>query len=244
MSTPHGVPSTGCPYETWDGSYVLGSLSPAERREFEAHLDGCEACSRAGRDLAGLPGLLGRIGPEVFEESVPEPVPETLLPRLSRAVRRQQQRRTWLTAGIAAAAAVAITTGGALAIDRNTTTSPDATGPTSSATSVPPPPVPELMKHVRTSTDPMIASVAVTGVGWGTKLELTCSYPRGTTAYEGGTYAMVVHTKDGGTERVASWNGLPGKVMQVSGATSAWRDDITSVEVTHLDGAPIARLKL
>ncbi len=106
----------------WDGSYVLGSLSPAERREFEAHLDGCEPCSRALRDLSGLPGLLGRIGPDVFEQTEPEPVPETLLPRLSRAVRRRQQRRTWLTAGIAAAAAVVVTAGGALALNHNDST--------------------------------------------------------------------------------------------------------------------------
>src|SRR3954467_1447340 len=165
MTEPLYPPSTGGPYELWDGSYVLGSLSPAERREFEAHLDGCRTCSRSLRDLAGLPGLLGRIGPEVFEESEPEPVPETLLPRLSRAVRREQKRRTWLTAGIAAAAAVAITAGGVLALDHNNTTSPEA-NPPSSATSVPPPPVPQLMKHVRTSTDPMVASVAVTEVGW------------------------------------------------------------------------------
>ena len=25
-------------YATWDAAYVLGSLSPADRREFEAHL--------------------------------------------------------------------------------------------------------------------------------------------------------------------------------------------------------------
>jgi hypothetical protein len=226
----------------WDGSYVLGSLSPAERREFESHLDGCEACSRAVRDLAGLPGLLGRIGPEVFEEPAPEPVPETLLPRLSRAVRRQQQRRTWLTAGIAAAAAVAVTTGGVLALDHHDARTPDATHPSSSVAPVQP--VAHLMKHVPTSNDPMQAAVAVTAVGWGTKLDLTCSYPRGTAAYEGGAYAMVVHTKDGRSERVATWNGLPGKVMQVSGATNASRDDISSVEVTHLDGSPIARLRL
>jgi anti-sigma factor RsiW len=60
-----------CPYEMWDGAYVLGSLSPTERREFEAHLDGCEPCSRSVRDLAGLPGLLGRIGPEVIDEPQP-----------------------------------------------------------------------------------------------------------------------------------------------------------------------------
>ncbi len=241
MSTPHGVPSTGCPYEMWDGAYVLGSLSPAERREFEAHLDGCDVCSRAVRDLAGLPGLLGRIGPEVFEESRPEPVPETLLPRLSRAVRRQQQRRTWLTAGIAAAAAVVVTTGGVLALDRNShDSSPDATRPTSSAT--PHPSVDEPM--VNESNDPMVASVALTKVGWGTKVDLTCSYPVSATAYEGGSYAIVVHTKDGRTERVATWNGLPGKTMHVSGATAAWLQDIRSVEVRHVDGPRVAVLKL
>jgi hypothetical protein len=245
MSTPQNGASTGCPYEMWDGAYVLGSLSPAERREFEAHLDGCAHCSRAVRDLAGLPGLLGRIGPEVFDGLEPEPVPETLLPRLSRAVRRQQQRRTWLTAGIAAAAAVAITAGGVLALDHNDGSRQEAgpPGPSSSSTT-PPPPVGRTMNKAKGSLDPMIASVAVTPVAWGTKLELTCSYPRGAVAYEGGAYAMVVHTTDGKTERVATWNGLPGEAMHVSGATDAWKQNISSVVVTHLDGTPVARLRL
>jgi hypothetical protein len=238
MSTPQNGPSTGCSYEMWDGAYVLGSLSPAERREFEVHLDSCEQCSRAVRDLAGLPGLLGRIGPEVFEESEPEPVPETLLPRLSRAVRRGQQRRTWLTAGIAAAAAVAITTGGVLALDNSGSSDVAIPPPTSSPTL----PVGQPLTPLK--RDPMIASVALTPVAWGTKLELTCSYKRNAASYGGGAYAMVVHTKDGHTEQVATWNGLPGETMHVSGATAAWQRDITSVEVTHLDGTPIAVLTL
>lgn len=236
MSTSHGSPIE-CPYEMWDGSYVLGSLSPAERREYEAHLDGCRPCSRAVRDLAGLPGLLGRIGPEVFDEHEPEPVPETLLPRLSRAVRRRQQRRTWLTAGIAAAAAVAVTAGGVLALD----------GPSGSPTAGRPSPSvvqPSSLPMTQTSRDPMTASVALTPVAWGTKLELTCSYPPGTLRYEGGAYALVVHTKDGRSERVATWNGLPGKSMQVSGATASWKTNIASVEVTKLDGSPVAELTL
>jgi hypothetical protein len=224
----------------WDGSYVLGSLSPAERREFEAHLDGCLTCSRAVRDLAGLPGLLGRIGPDVLAEPAPEPVPETLLPRLSRAVRRQQQRRTWFTAGIAAAAAVVVTTGGVLVLDNSGSSTPDATAPSSSPTAVAP--VSRPMTNV--STDPMIATVALTPVEWGTKLDLTCTYPRGATAYEGGSYAMVVRTRDGQTERVATWNGLPGQSMKVSGSTAAWKKEIASVKVTRPDGSPIAVLDL
>lgn len=231
------MPSTGCTYEMWDGSYLLGSLSPAERREFEAHLDGCESCSRAVRDLAGLPGLLTRIGPEVFEQSEPDPVPETLLPRLSRAVRRQQSRRTWLTAGIAAAAAAAVTVGGAVALDRPATAPTAVQTPAAVVTASPKP-----MKQL--GNDPMTANVSLTPVAWGTRLDLTCSYPRNAFAYESGAYALVVHTSDGRTERVATWNGLPGRSMQVSGATAARAADISSVVVTHADGTPVARLHL
>jgi Putative zinc-finger len=241
MSTSStGVPLTGCPYEMWDGAYVLGSLSPAERREFEQHLDGCEHCSRAVRDLAGLPGLLGRIGPEVFEESEPAPVPETLLPRLSRAVRRREQRRTWLTAGIAAAAAVAVTTGGVLALDRGDATSPTATHQASG----PPVVQPSTQPLTSVSHDPMTARVALTSVAWGTELQLTCSYPRGTVDYEGGAYALVVRLADGRRERVATWNGLPGKSMHVTGATAAWKQDIASVTVTKVGQGPVAQLNL
>jgi hypothetical protein len=220
----------------WDGAYVLGSLSPAERREFEAHLDGCEQCSRAVRDLAGLPGLLGRIGPEIFDEPEPEPVPETLLPRLSRAVRRREQRRTWLTAGIAAAAAVAVTTGGVLALDRGSGNPPTAGHQGPGVVQASSEPMDQL------AHDPMTANVALTSVAWGTRVDLTCSYPRGTVEYEGGAYALVVHLKNGRTERVATWNGLPGKSMHVSGATAAWKNEIASVVVTRLGEGPVARL--
>jgi hypothetical protein len=193
------------------------------------------------RELAGLPGLLGRVDASVLElPADEEPVPAGVLPALLRDVRREQRHRTWLTVGAAAAAAVvvgtaAFTVAGLNDSDGGTTAAPSVTS-SSTVTGRP-------MTPVGAATG-IRATLGLTSVDWGTKLELTCSYPRGTTAYEGGAYAMVVHTKDGRTERVASWNGLPGKVMQVSGATNAWRDDITSVEVTHLDGAPIARLKL
>jgi hypothetical protein len=219
----------------WDGSYVLGSLSPAERREFEAHLDGCETCSRAVRDLAGLPGLLGRIGPEVLEQPAPEPVPETLLPRLSRAVRRRQRRRTWLAAGVAAAAAVVVTVGGVVAIDQSS--GPDTTTSQAIVTG-PAQPMRPVVQNV------MTAKVSLTPTAWGTRLDLACSYPSSTVAYEGGAYALVVHTSDGRSERVATWNGLPGRSMSVTGATAARTSDISSVVVTHLDGTPVLRLHL
>ena len=37
-------------YLTWDAAYVLGSLSSAERREYEAHLETCDRCRSAVAD--------------------------------------------------------------------------------------------------------------------------------------------------------------------------------------------------
>ena len=62
--------------------------------------------------------------------------------------------------------------------------------------------------------------------------------------YLGGAYALVVHTRDGHTERVASWNGLPGKTMQLTAATASPQDQITSVVLTQADGTPVASLRL
>lgn len=232
--------SAPCRYEMWDGSYVLGSLSPAERREFEAHLDGCDECSRAVRDLAGLPGLLGRIGPDVLESGPVEPVPETLRPRLVRAVRRQQRRRTWLTAGAAAAAAAAVTVGGAVALEHNDSKSGlTSQRPPSVAVSTAPAQV-----MTRVGDDQMTASVSLTPVAWGTRLDLACNYPHWRGIYEGGRYVLVVHTSNGKTQRVATWRGLPGKSMHLTAATAAPTSRITAVDITDAAGAPVLALSL
>ncbi len=48
-------------YATWDAAYVLGSLSPADRREFEAHLSVCPSCTQAVAELSGMPALLSKL---------------------------------------------------------------------------------------------------------------------------------------------------------------------------------------
>jgi hypothetical protein len=227
-----------CSFATWDGAYVLGSLSTSDRREFESHLAGCDTCSRAVRDLAGMPGLLGRLEPEIFDEGDPEPVPDTLLPRLIDAMHRGQRRRTWLTAGLAAAAAVVVTVGGALVLEHAESGAPEAVPPSSSATSAPPATT-VVLKPVGAET--MTASVALTTVGWGTRLDLTCTYAAAHADQENVSYALVVHTTDGRTQRVGTWNGLPGRTMQLTAATATPEDDISSVEVTWLDGSPVVR---
>ncbi|MBB5167622.1 zf-HC2 domain-containing protein [Mycobacterium sp. AZCC_0083] len=46
------------PYALWDGAYIFGSLSSAERRQYEAHLQGCASCRGAVSELSGMPALL------------------------------------------------------------------------------------------------------------------------------------------------------------------------------------------
>jgi len=96
-------------YSEWDAAYVLGSLSPAERREFETHLETCDRCSAAIAELAALPGLLGRLTPAqgmaVLDEERAEPGPAPdLIARITSLDKHRRRRRARLFGGLAAAA--------------------------------------------------------------------------------------------------------------------------------------------
>jgi Putative zinc-finger len=234
---------SSCAFEHEDGAYVLGALSPEDRVAFERHLPGCDDCARAVRELAGLPGLLARLPVEIVDpDEPPQPVPDTLLPALVRRIRRTQRRRTWITGGmVAAAAAVAIGAVGVATLGGDDDAPPGAQGPPSAA---PTTAAPEPMQPV--GAEPVSGWVSLTQVGWGTRLDLTCSYAEaGDAGYrdEGPpTYTMYVTTAGGGTEQVASWKGLPGKTMHLAGATSADADTIVNVEVRTGDGLPVLEL--
>ena len=94
----------------------------------------------------------------------------------------------------------------------------------------------------------MRAAVALTGVAWGTKLDLTCTYAAasgGDGSYDGeeaGAYGLFVRTRAGGVEQVATWKALPGRTMRLSGATATGRTDITGVEVRTSDGRVVLTL--
>lgn len=45
----------------WDGAYILGALSPADRLTYEAHLEQCLDCRESVAELGPLPGLLARV---------------------------------------------------------------------------------------------------------------------------------------------------------------------------------------
>jgi carotenoid cleavage dioxygenase-like enzyme len=92
----NGHPYTDHAHATWDAAYVLGALSDADRREFEAHMAGCVSCREAVTDLAGMPPLLSLLDYEQVigsdaanhaSAAVP-PCPQLLMPLRAKAGRR------------------------------------------------------------------------------------------------------------------------------------------------------------
>ncbi|GAB3260189.1 anti-sigma factor family protein [Nocardioides dilutus] len=241
--------TTACPHAHEDAAYVLGALSPEERVAFERHLPTCRDCAQAVRELAGIPGLLARVPVEILDPGqLPHPVPDTLLPGLVRRARRTQRRRTWVTAGlvgVAAAATVAAVGFATVGADDSPPSAAPTPEPTVTATSTAPSAAPstappEAMRPV--GNVPISGWVSLTQVSWGTRLDLTCRYAEQDSDYADprwSTYTMLVHTADGTVEQVASWKALPGRTVQVTGASSADRDDIVSVEVQTSTGQQV-----
>jgi len=129
-----------CEFAHLDAVYVLGSLSASERAEYERHLPGCQECSRAVRELAGLPGLLSKVPLEVVEPpGEHEPAPETLLPAVVSEARRSQRRRRGAIAAIVAAAAAIVVVGvtGVVVATLDDGDAPPAATPTTSESLAP-----------------------------------------------------------------------------------------------------------
>jgi Putative zinc-finger len=213
-----------------DGAYVLGALSPAERLAFEEHLDGCAECTRAVRELAGLPGLLGRVDAGVLDgPPEDEPPSPSLLPALLVEVRRTRRRRLLTTAGLAAAAALLVAV--PVTVWRSSEDAP------------PPPAAAQPMETVGGA--PVRAMLSLEQVTWGTRLGLTCTYDE--EYREPGEpsevdYALFVRARDGQVEQVGSWRAVAGKEMQLSAATSLTAEEVESVEVRTAEGRVVLRL--
>jgi len=217
-----------------DAAYVLGALSPADRRDFEDHLKSCAACAASVSELAGLPGLLSKVSIDQLTAQA-EPLPETLLPSLARAVRTQRRRRGLLVATSAAAAA-ALIAAGAMTITR-----PDSPTPPTSAASTASSTANKTFTAVVPT--PVTATARLVDVAWGTRIDLTCTY-RNNGPYPASAvpYAMVVIDRHGRAQQIATWNALPGRELTVTGTSSRTRQDIATLEIRTLSGQTILRL--
>jgi hypothetical protein len=237
---------TSCPHAHDDAAYVLGALSPAERLDFERHLDTCDECSRSVRSFAGMPGLLDRVDPGVLANPPADPpLPATLLPSLTRAVEVRSRRRVLVVAGLAAAAAAVVALAVPAALHR---AEAPVSGPGTSTSS---PQSPDTGDPVETremaplGDVPIEARLGLEQVTWGTRMLLTCTYDKDAAELElpeKVDYLMWVTAADGRSEQVGSWTSVSGTTMEVPAATSVPRDDIASVEVRTVDGRVVLRM--
>lgn len=219
-------------YAEWDAAYVLGSLSPLERLEFERHLAKCDSCAAGVAELAGMPGLLAKV-PAGDIETIPSvddsPVPPTLLPRLLRSAARRRRRARGLVAGAIVAAAAAAA---AIALAIPLVFAPPAVAPAVSGARV------SLSRVVPTT---LSANAVLVAESWGTRIEMQCTYaaPASTTTSGYGVarrYEMFVTDAGGNVSRVATWSATPGSTVLPSGTTSLRPSEIATVDVRSDDG--------
>ncbi|GEP27326.1 MULTISPECIES: zf-HC2 domain-containing protein [Cryobacterium] len=213
-------------YADWDGAYVLGALTPGDRRDYERHLNDCAACSQAVAHLAGLPGLLALVpldqaaqlghatGAAVDSGTSPS---AELLPRLLAEARVRSRRARRRTVG-AVLAAAAIAASAALMVpgwlDQRVTS---AREPAVAMTAVVP--------------SPLTASFRLTGENWGTRIDASCSYAKSGNNFGPQPYALFVTDTAGDERLVASWIAGPGTTITAAGTTSVAEDDIASVDI-------------
>jgi RNA polymerase sigma-70 factor (ECF subfamily) len=211
-------------YTEWDAAYVLGSLSPAERLEFEAHLATCDRCAAAVAELAGMPGLLGRVRADdafalIADEDPLDAEPEPdLVPVLLEKVRhRGRVRRRW-TVGIAALAVAA-------AVVAAVMITPMVVNP------APPPTVSAQLSQ--TVTSPLSADVHLTSEKWGTRIDMSCSYGAGGEWKNEGPvrYALWVTDTSGTSREVSSWSAGPGSTVTPTATIDTPIARISSVDV-------------
>ena len=229
-----------CEFAHDDGAYVLGALSPTERVAFKQHLAGCEECTRSVAELAGLPGLLGRVDAAVLEEPPADELPPSLLPALLREVRRERRRRTLTTVGLAAAAAV-VAAAVPIGLGQLGDEPAPPAGPSASESEEPVAALPmDTIGEV-----PVRATVSLEEVTWGTRLGLTCTYDPASVEYDlppEADYEIFVTTRSGRVEQVGSWRSVSGREMEIMAATAVTTAELASVEVRTVDGRVVLRL--
>lgn len=232
-------------FATWDGAYVLGALSPADRRAYEEHLRTCAVCAADVSELAGLPGLLRQVSAEdafALLDTAPESAATTgstgtvgttesvpdVLPALLSAARRRRLRTRWWTAGslLAAAAIVAVSV---FALPAVLAPHTDVAGTRVTLSQVEPS---ALSADVRLVTEP-----------WGTRIESSCSYSEVSgTEGKSWAYAMVVTDRSGTQTQVATWTAGPGTTVEPTATTSVAKADIASIDIrSAVDGTVLLK---
>ena len=225
----------GDSYALWDAAYVLGSLSGSERREFEAHLATCPRCGAAVAELSGIPALLAQLTADEVEAlddpatEAPPLRPEVLDSLLQKVQWRRRRTRRLSVITLAAAAAV-------LAVALVVGILPGILGHRGDNQ-----PMASAVTMSKVAETPINATVTLTGFGWGTRIDMVCTYgdyaSRGQATTE--NLSMVLLDHNGTQDEIATWVGVNGATALPSGNTTLQKDQIKSVQLVDTDSRAV-----
>lgn len=227
---PHLVPPDGGhSYAMWDAAYVLGSLSAADRREFEGHLTGCLACRDAVAEISGVPALLSQldhgsvIAISDADPAFAGPQPSAqLLPSLLTAVHRRRRRNRLIAWAATSAAAALLAIGMLVGIGGYSPT----------------PSQPQALPMAQVGTTELASTVVVNSEPWGSFIDLSCVCLAPVNAPHD-TLALVVVGRDGSQTRLATWVAQPGHTATPAGSISTPADQIASVQIVSADNGKV-----
>jgi hypothetical protein len=228
-------------YALWDAAYVLGSLSDADRAEYEAHLRSCPSCRESVAELNDMPALLGQLTPDEVariedgeSDTTPPLNPRVLTSLLATVSRRRRNSRlvTWTATAVAAAVLVI----GVLVGVQSRSVVPVSAPPQAEASALTMTPV---------ATTELTATVTITSQGWGTHIGMNCTYQAGPNdAAPGGNepgdkLAMVVVGRDGSHDQLATWRAVKGASATPGASTSMPVDQIATVQIVSADSGNV-----
>ncbi|HEX7212030.1 MAG TPA: zf-HC2 domain-containing protein [Propionibacteriaceae bacterium] len=241
-------------FAQWDAAYVLGALSPADRREYEEHLASCPACQRAVSELAGIPGLLGQVSPadaamlsmavdnttghgetmtatatdaELMEATATETELIEAGPPTSllpKMIKMARTRRRKMLAAVAGIAAAAVLVIGGVAV----------------GTGLIPlrPDSPQRVAFSQVVPSSITAVADVIPGSDGTQINVECVYAEVNDPRPGGghdEYSIFVVDRSGHSEEIKEWPATPNKLMRPSGMTPLRLSQIADLEIRQSD---------
>jgi anti-sigma factor RsiW len=218
-------------YATWDAAYVLGSLSPSDRHEFEGHLSVCPLCNQSVSDLSGMPALLSKLDGDTVvamdgDGGLVGPRTPNLLPSLLGEVHRRRRRVRMATWTTGVAAAVLLSVGLFL-----------GAAPHHPASS-PPQAAVFALQMDQVGTKALASTVSLSSRQWGTSIDLDCVCLAPVTARHD-KLAMVVVGRDGSHTQLATWTANPGRTAKLAGTTSTPVEQIVQVQVVSADNGQV-----
>jgi anti-sigma-K factor RskA len=230
-------PVDGDRYTTWDAAYVLGSLSSAERREYEAHLETCERCRAAVGEISGMPALLAMLDVEDVQALATGKQPD--LPPLRPELRTQvldkvrwRRRRSRLLTYAAVGVAAAVLAAGLVIAVR-----PGIVGLQTGSSQV----AAQQLEMKKLVTTPFSATISLSSFAWGTRIDMACVYGDWTSGGQTppSNLGMVVVGRDGSRSQIATWLGMSGATALPSGNTPVPVEQIASVQLVSADSGEV-----